>query len=304
WPNTAVYKYYCNNCGEYLASDVFTMTWQEVSPEDKSRISSYLQSRYLSKNLPIAFETKGSTTPQTGFNGIPFVTVEEILDQFPKTYTEKFNKALFNLEKLTNYLGDPISIRGHNHPIFYAVNFKEMDEIVKYLEEMGYIRKIIRQEGILWDIVLTPKGFEQIYELKKTKIDSKQAFVAMCFEPTIVTKYDLDNVYKNGFKNAIKKSGYDPLLIKNEEYIGKIDDEIIAGIRRSKFLVADFTGHRQSVYFEAGYAHGLDIKVIYTCHQDEIDDAHFDTEHYNHIVWGTPEELSKKLLNRIRATIL
>ena len=41
----------------------------------------------------------------------------------------------------------------------------------------------------------------------------------------------------------------------------KIDDEIVAEIRRSKFIIADFShgsdGARGGVYFEAGFAHGL-----------------------------------------------
>lgn len=42
------------------------------------------------------------------------------------------------------------------------------------------------------------------------------------------------------------------MLILNKEHANKIDDEIIAEIRRSAFLVADFTGQRQNVYFETG----------------------------------------------------
>ena len=39
---------------------------------------------------------------------------------------------------------------------------------------------------------------------------------------------------------------------KDHEHINRIGDEIISQIRRSKFLIADFTGHRGGVYFEAG----------------------------------------------------
>src|SRR5712672_2679134 len=37
----------------------------------------------------------------------------------------------------------------------------------------------------------------------------------------------------------------------------RFGDEIISQIRRSKFLIADFTGRRGGVYFEAGLAMGL-----------------------------------------------
>jgi hypothetical protein len=42
-------------------------------------------------------------------------------------------------------------------------------------------------------------------------------------------------------------------------------------------LVADFTGQRGGVYWEAGFAQGLGIPVIRTCKSDELWKLHFDT---------------------------
>ena len=104
-----------------------------------------------------------------------------------------------------------------------------------------------------------------------------------------------------------KDLGYEPLRIDRKEHINKIDDEIIAEIRRSRFLVADFTqgesGARGGVYYEAGFAHGLNIPVIFTCQENAIGKVHFDTRQYNHITWKTPEELQARLAQRISATI-
>jgi hypothetical protein len=75
-------------------------------------------------------------------------------------------------------------------------------------------------------------------------------------------------------------------------------------IRNSEFVVADFTGQRGGVYYEAGFAMGIGRKVIWCCHEDEIGNLHFDTSHKNHIVWKTPDDLRSKLYRRIRATIL
>ena len=88
-----------------------------------------------------------------------------------------------------------------------------------------------------------------------------------------------------------------------KEHNQKICDAIIAEIRRSRFLVADFTGHRGGVYFEAGYALGLGIPVIWTCREDELADTHFDTRQYNHVVWKNEKDLFEKLKRRIEATI-
>jgi len=60
---------------------------------------------------------------------------------------------------------------------------------------------------------------------------------------------------------------------------------------------------RGGVYFEAGFAMGLGIPVIWTVRKDQIEQVHFDTRQYNHIVYDSPEDLKQKLCNRIRATI-
>ena len=116
-----------------------------------------------------------------------------------------------------------------------------------------------------------------------------------------------DEAFERGIKPAVEDTGYRPLRIDQKEHLNKIDDEIIAELRRSRFLVADFThgsdGARGGVYYEAGFAHGLDLPVIFACKDDAVETLHFDTEHYNHIVWSTPEELREKLKNRILAVI-
>lgn len=88
-----------------------------------------------------------------------------------------------------------------------------------------------------------------------------------------------------------------------KEHNQKICDAIIAEIRKSRFLVADFTGHRGGVYFEAGYALGLGIPVIWTCREDDLEKTHFDTRQYNHVVWKDEKDLFEKLKRRIEATV-
>ena len=117
----------------------------------------------------------------------------------------------------------------------------------------------------------------------------------------------MDQAYEKGIGPAIEEAGYEPLRIDRREHNGKIDDAIIAGIRRSRFLVADFTqgacGARGGVYYEAGFAHGLNMPVLFTCRQDAIEHVHFDTRQYNQITWETPEDLRTRLVQRISATI-
>jgi len=48
---------------------------------------------------------------------------------------------------------------------------------------------------------------------------------------------------------------------------------------------------------------GLGLPVIWTCREDDIKEAHFDINHYNHIVWKNTADLKERLGKRILATI-
>ena len=119
----------------------------------------------------------------------------------------------------------------------------------------------------------------------------------------------MNTPYEQGIKPAIEAAGYTSMRIDKKEHSNKIDDEIIAEIRRSRFLVADFThgdnGARGGVYYEAGFAHGLNLPVIFSCREDMFDKLHFDTRQYNHIAWKNEnlDEFRKNLTNRIEALI-
>ena len=143
-------------------------------------------------------------------------------------------------------------------------------------------------------------GYSRIEELS-VNVDSAQCFVAMWFHDS------MNEVYRNGIEPAIKAAGYSPYRIDREDFVGKIDDKIIAEIRRSRFIVADFTqggdGARGGVYYEAGFAEGHGLDVIFTCRSDIIDKVHFDTRQQNHIVWDSPDDLRERLENRIRRVI-
>ena len=51
----------------------------------------------------------------------------------------------------------------------------------------------------------------------------------------------MDQAFEVGIEPAIEEAGYKPLRIDRKEHVNKIDDEIIAELRRSRFVVADFT---------------------------------------------------------------
>jgi nucleoside 2-deoxyribosyltransferase len=63
----------------------------------------------------------------------------------------------------------------------------------------------------------------------------------------------------------------------------------------SRFLIADFTEQRPGVYFEAGFAIGLGLPVFWFVRKDDLDNVHFDTHQYNHIMWEIKESLAQQI---------
>ena len=176
-----------------------------------------------------------------------------------------------------------------------AYTSEDFQYLIEYLDEEGWIRK--RSD---WSCYVTVKGHQKVADLH-INVDTSQAFVAMWLHES------MDEAFKTGIKPGIKDAGYEPLRIDQKEHVNKIEDEIIAELRRSRFVVADFTqgasGPRGGVYYEAGFAHGRGINVIFTCHEDAVESLHFDTSHYNHIIWTNPTDLREQLKNRILAVI-
>ncbi len=121
----------------------------------------------------------------------------------------------------------------------------------------------------------------------------------MWFEPM------MRDVYDTVLSPTIRACGYEPLRVDGTEHNGKIDDEIVASIRRARFVVADFSGQRGGVYYEAGLAHGLGLPVIFMCRVADIPNLHFDVRQYNTIDWqDTNLDLAReRLRNRILATL-
>ena len=161
----------------------------------------------------------------------------------------------------------------------------------QYVESIG--------PGFLHTCQITPQGHTQLEEMRLGGRESQIGFCAMWFSPKLLP------VWTHGIEPAIRASGYDPQRIDRIEHNNKIDDQIVATIRRSRFVVADFTGNRGGVYFEAGFAMGLDIPVIWTIRGGRFHRVHFDNRQYNFVDW-TFERLADfkvRLQNRIEATL-
>lgn len=228
---------------------------------------------------------------------VPQISTGNIASLFARNPLQFFERA----KRLLVFVADQTRTLGTSVPIaeflpvtamLQTFSYGEVKVLANFLHDRGWIS----YHPLLGAEVLGA-GFIQADEWKRKAAQSAQGFVAMWFDRTTV------DVWEDGLRKGVVDAGYEPLRIDKTEHVNKICDEIIAQIRRSRFLIADYTGHRAGVYYEAGYASGRDLPVILTCKKDEIDKLHFDVRQFNCIDWQTPAELAERLQARIEAII-
>lgn len=210
------------------------------------------------------------------------------------TLLERAEYTLRYLVRQSPKLGQPVDLLD---PAFLAAGHCEDTREAIYLTNFLITSNWIAEDPNTGRYVVTPEGNIKHDEISRKRTGSTQGFIAMRFAP------EMDVFYEKGIDVGIRRAGYTPFRLDNHEHANKIDDEIVRQIRRSRFVVADFTGQSEGVYFEAGFALGLDLPVIWTCRDAEVTKLHFDIRQYNCIAWKDEVDLAASLHRRIEALI-
>jgi nucleoside 2-deoxyribosyltransferase len=274
-----VVRYRCDRCGQFDITGSAIAFIPNVRPADRPMISDWI----------LEHNALGET---------PLIRSEDfvmIVGRRRIGWREKADRLLLALLRATDAPGAVLDVR---EPRFSGTlqtyDTSTVMFLGKLLQSEGWVEAT---PGNPQTVSIAPRGFIHTDELKLKAASSAQAFVAMWFSE------EMKPLWINGFEPGVRAAGYDPLRIDMKEHAGKICDEIIAEIRRSHFVVADFTGQRHGVYFEAGFAAGLGLHVIWTCRRDDIKNLHFDIRQYNCIDWVGSDDLTERLRNRIEAVI-
>ena len=273
-------KVECPACG------VFRMSEEAV---EVVRHHSYNKQRWLLSGAIRAANEFGGGSPNLTTDGLP-----RLIDAAnpPRDPMQALDRVILYVKRKASSFAAFVTIGAHEYPLIYG----------KSPHDMAYVLVTAVQLGLLENpgagaYRLTPSGWARAAELEASGPMSSQAFVAMWFSP------ETEAAWQNGLRPGIEEAGYDPIRIDLVQHNEKICDRIILEIRRSHFVVADFTGNRGGVYFEAGFAAGLGLPVIWTCREDFVSKLHFDTRQYNHLVWREPTELRSMVRDRILATL-
>lgn len=239
---------------------------------------------------------------------IPEITnnsLNEIKQSIPD-YNPSDKQYLFlrNISRKSKYPGDIVYIIPKlDYPLAWASAPDEILFYIRFLVERGLLIWTDNKEHSLSSadssisIALSPGGWDYLDNYEQRAIELCQAYVAMSFSKS------MNDVWDKAIKPAINDAGYKACRVDSEHHTDKINAKIIAEIRNSLFVVAEVTEHNQVVYFEAGYAIGRNLPVIWCVRKDDLNNVRFDPQQYNHVVWKTTDELKEKLYDVICAVV-
>jgi hypothetical protein len=210
-----------------------------------------------------------------------------------RTVPEKMNGLLMLLVKSKFTPGTPVAFDPQkDYPLIFAANWQEANFLLGQLSLRSFVSALTGTAK--WQ--LNASAYERAEQLEAASYkSSRNAFVAMWFDKS------RDAIYREAIEPAISEAGYHAIRIDKTEHVGRIDDEIISQLRQSRFLVADFTGQRAGVYYEAGFIHGLGRNVFWMVDKEELANVHFDLRQYNFIDYDSVLNAKSRLQYRILA---
>ena len=272
------FEFSCAVCGSYRITRPALIASKHMEPHAQHLLASYLRA-----NQGFEITTDVLMKPAT-------------LALTEASFSDKAALLLLELHRRSDHFGAHVVFdTSRDWPLIKARSQTEARHLCGFMIQRGWAQETSTSDPAR-SYVLKGDGWEEADRLRNQRGRSGNlAFVAMWFSA------DMQRAYSDGIRPALIECGYEARRVDEIHHVERIDDRIVAEIRRAALIVADFTGHRGGVYFEAGFAMGLGIPVVWTCHVDHIDDVHFDTRQYNHIVWTTPEELRSALRARIEA---
>ena len=299
------YFYECDRCGQFEATHDL-MIFNDV--KERVRQVGYI----LSGTARELSETGGK---------YPTFTVENFearAKQFPapdvNNIEEKIQKLLLRLKEKTEYFGQVVDLGDIELaiPLAYAKNAHEFEAILKLMSEKKLVyTKFFEPATIIGEqppvfkirsvrVTLLEAGWDISNSIGKKNEESDIGFVAVWFDDSM-------NESITAAEQAITEAGYRAVCIRDEHFSERIMDKALSEIRQSRFIVVDLTGARASVYFEAGFAHGLGIDTIYVYKEQEAEKGSpldFYVRHYQCHKYKDPADLKDVLKSAISARIV
>lgn len=274
----------CNYCGEFIIEKSLQAILAK-NQYDQLRIGSWIRE-----------QNSFGVTPE--LKAIDFNNLTNLKD---KKINQKYELLLKYMYSEKTIQIDYSDVNRLYLVLFWCENIEEFNVLLSKAIELNHLK--LKFDGMSdKEYIITYDGKEFVENLGLDN-NSNKVFMAFYFSPEMKEKFEPTikmavSDASQGKLEAVRVSSF------TTDHDTKIDDELIGMIKSSKAVIADFTGNRTAVYYEAGFAMGLGIPVIWTCKKDDVDKLSFDTRQYPHIIWENEDDLYNQVVNRLKAKIL
>ena len=119
-----------------------------------------------------------------------------------------------------------------------------LDRLISQLAPKHLFQADMNMPAIEFSLMLEMPGWERYEALKKARIESRNAFMAMKFGDS-----ELDEMVDKCFRRAVRRTGFELRR---------------AAVLSARFVISDLTHGSYGAYWEAGFGEGRGIPVIYT----------------------------------------
>lgn len=205
--------------------------------------------------------------------------------KIPITIEDKGIRLLQYLYRHSHGPGEPVIIHplSGSYNLTYSPNLQELVYIIDTLTN----KKLLIREGTTFK--LTEDGW------REAAANAGDKRLKPCYI-LISDDEKLHSVWQERLFPKIEQCGYLPHLLTQMNKREKLDLQLMA---ESKLIIADLTNQSPEVYYAAGYAHGLNIPVIWTVNNSYSDKLSVQIKDIRPIAWDTADDLAALLQQRL-----
>lgn len=288
--NSTVRHFECPSCGEFGLT--YEATYRFRQGEQDWILAGFLRHRRVRDLRPVIFFGDHPVNHEAG------IVLDDVRQLVPDRVKDIQDELLVALSLMSEAPGHEVTLSEADAPLVYSGSERVLRFYIRSLRNAGLLT--IGPAEVPGDVCLTTAGWSRAEELRSGIVERpRQGFIAMCLHDDLAEA-------RAAMIAGVEGAGYEASIMgERQDFNDDVVARILAEVRKSRFVVADFTRQRGGVYYEAGFARGLGMPVVFTCSRGEFEaeGAHFDTEHEHYLLWSDPVELREKLKTRIEMSI-
>lgn len=285
--------YNCEACGVYVVSD---LSVKQVK-KHQNEVYAFLRHRQLAGSNDIVLISFDKAKLDKNYLQM---TVDQIVDLFPKSFTEQMEMALVNLALLSSFPGDEIKVENlDSSPVFYlkTPNFESLSFVIKAmmkeeLIEVNYYGSSFFPCGV----VIAPKGWDLLASFRQERKNVRKSLLLLYNASVEATA---DDVLSSSEKTAKEFS----LLLTASDLISKscaIGTELAARVKTASYVMVDFSSALPECYYALGFAQAMKKPVLLTCHEKERRKLPLDAQRMGVVFWEDQKHLQMEQSNFVR----